>query len=199
MYNILILGATGVGKSTLINKLQNNKVADIGYGASPKTSYLDSYSLTEQITIWDTPGLGEGIKEDEKNKKKLKKILNKKDFIDLILIVIDVNNKAIDTTSELINFILETNEYYRNNFIFILNKVDEAKNFRYWKNRLRRPSKIQQLYINKTIEDVSKRIEENTKIKIKTFLNCSADEDYNIKTISNEIYSYILNKHIKGR
>ena len=95
VYNILIIGATGVGKSTLLNKLLNQDIAKIGY-VKPETSQLDSYSLTSKITLWDSPGLGDGIK-DENFEKKLRKILSIPNFIDRILIVVGIKNKGITT------------------------------------------------------------------------------------------------------
>jgi len=197
IYNILIIGATGVGKSSLLNKICKQEFASIGHKAYSETSDIESYPLTTKITIWDSPGLGEQTIQDKKYKKKLKKILLQEHMIDLILIVIDINNKSISTTIDLINFIKNINSKYTDRFLFILNKVDEAKHSRYWEDEDSKPSKNQYQYIESAITDYKKRIEESTNIKIQLFLNCSAEKEYNIHTISNSLYSYILSKYFE--
>ncbi len=199
MYNILIIGATGVGKSTLLNKIANKDIANIGYGVTPETKTLDKHALNSSITIWDSPGLGEAIKKDEEYEKNLRNILKKGSSIDFILIIIDIKNKSIETVRSLIKSILNMDKNYSDKFIFILNKVDEAKNFRYWDNKNNIPTSIQVNEIKEKINDYKKRIEESTKIKINLFLSCSAESGYNIHTINNSIYSYILAKHLKER
>ncbi len=196
MYNILIIGATGVGKSTLLNKLKNKDVANVGYGVKPETQTLDKYNLTSSITLWDSPGLGEAIDKDKSYKKRLKKILEDENFIDLILIIIDIRDKGITTVSKLIKNI---NKEFSDKFVFILNKVDVAKSERYWDSQNNCPSKIQLNEIQGKIKDYTKRIEEETNIQINHFLNCSAESGYNLHTISNSLYSCILAKHLKER
>jgi predicted GTPase len=115
------------------------------------------------------------------------------------LIVIDLTDKRIETVSKLIKKIVKINPDLHDRFIFILNKVDEAKNHRYWNDEKNCPSKEQQQEITAKIKDYTKRIEEKTKVKIKLFLHCSAEYNYKVHTIGNSIYSYILNKHFKER
>lgn len=55
--NVMILGKTGVGKSTLINSVFSENLAETGIG-KPITSMIRSYSKEGfPVTIYDTPGL----------------------------------------------------------------------------------------------------------------------------------------------
>lgn len=55
--NIIIAGKTGVGKSTLINSVFNEKIAEVGIG-KPVTDHLKEYTKSDMpITLYDTVGL----------------------------------------------------------------------------------------------------------------------------------------------
>jgi uncharacterized protein (DUF697 family) len=55
--NIAVVGNAGVGKSTLINSLFRERVADVGVGR-PVTDTIRRYDVPGlPICIWDTPGL----------------------------------------------------------------------------------------------------------------------------------------------
>ncbi|GAA8718058.1 hypothetical protein HpDR94a_11010 [Helicobacter pylori] len=72
--NILLMGATGVGKSSLINALFGQEVAKAGVG-KPITQHLEKYVDEEKgLILWDT----KGIEEDDKGYKIPWKALKKK-------------------------------------------------------------------------------------------------------------------------
>ena len=72
--NIMIIGKSGVGKSTLVNNLFRNDLAKTG-GVKPVTKNINRYSLPNYpLTIYDSQGF-ELNKNTQKNiKKQIKQI-----------------------------------------------------------------------------------------------------------------------------
>ena len=64
--NILITGATGCGKSSTINALFDMEVAKVGVGVNPETMHIERYDL-DGMTLWDSPGLGDGKEADNRH------------------------------------------------------------------------------------------------------------------------------------
>ncbi len=68
--NIMLVGATGCGKSSTINALfscnrqeEYVEAAKVGSRADPETRDIERYRIGNLI-LWDTPGLGDGTKID---------------------------------------------------------------------------------------------------------------------------------------
>ncbi|GAA9506985.1 hypothetical protein UBN25_06160 [Helicobacter pylori] len=94
--NILLMGATGVGKSSLINALFGKEIAKAGVG-KPITQHLEKY-IDEQkgLVLWDTKGI-EAKDKDYKDamqsiKKEMEdsfKTLDEKEAIDVAYLCVD--------------------------------------------------------------------------------------------------------------
>ena len=61
----MLVGSTGSGKSSTINALFNMDIAKVGVGVDPETTDIAKFEL-DNLIIWDTPGLGDGIDSDKK-------------------------------------------------------------------------------------------------------------------------------------
>ncbi|WP_232254696.1 GTPase [Helicobacter pylori] len=71
--NILLMGATGVGKSSLINALFGKEVAKAG-GGKPVTQHLEKYVDEEKgLILWDTKGIEDGEERYKNTMESLKK------------------------------------------------------------------------------------------------------------------------------
>lgn len=83
--HILLVGATGAGKSSTINALFNTQHAKVGTGTDPETKEITQYEL-DNITLWDTPGLGESPDADKRHISSLRAKLSEKDANNNLLI-----------------------------------------------------------------------------------------------------------------
>ena len=131
---MLIVGGTGVGKSSTINALfavddKISEQAKVGVEiGKPETMDIQKYEIRNLI-LWDTPGLGDGEK-DEGHKELIKNKLNEtkegsnEALIDLVLVIIDANSKDLSSAYELINKIIIPNMREKDRIVIAMNKCD---------------------------------------------------------------------------
>lgn len=98
--NLMLVGATGSGKSSTINSLFNTSVAKVGVGVDPETKDIECYQM-ENLTIWDSPGLGDSIEKDEQYAQEIAKKLAETDEEgnSLIDLVVSKNGKPLDRSN----------------------------------------------------------------------------------------------------
>lgn len=70
--NVLIIGKTGVGKSTLINKIADKQIAKTGSG-SPITRGIQQCKIDDKFTIFDSQGIE--IKDYDSTKRQIEAFL----------------------------------------------------------------------------------------------------------------------------
>lgn len=200
--NIMIIGGTGVGKSSTINALFKGNVAKVGINPAPETMEITKFKIDDDITIWDSPGLGDGIR-DKGHKEKIIKLLHRTDeeennFIDCVLVIVSASSKDLGTEFELINKILIPNlgEEVSERIIVAINKADEAISPRYWDNKNNCPSEEQRKFLEEKVIDIQNRIYESTGVDIKPIYYTAgySDEKYNDPSYKiDELMIFILN------
>ncbi len=201
--NIMLVGATGSGKSSTINALFDMEVAKVGVGVEAETDSITKYEL-ENLTIWDTPGLGDGKKADKKYKDMLIRKLNETDedgipMIDLVLVILDASSKDLGTSYALINNVIIPciGEEASERIIVALNQADLAMKGRHWKAEENEPDEKLTEYLKEKADSVRERIMETTGISIRPVYYCAGytDEDgdrcapYNLT----KLLYYVLN------
>lgn len=201
--NIMIIGGTGVGKSSTINALFKGNVAKVGVNPSPETMEITKFKIDDNITLWDSPGLGDGIR-DKEHKKKIIELLHRKDkkgnnFIDCVLVIVSASSKDLGTEFTLINKVLIPNlgEEAGKRIIVAINKSDEAISERYWDKENNCPSNQQKEFLEEKIIDIQNRIYESTKVDIKPMYYKAGYNDENFKDPSykiDELMIFILDR-----
>jgi len=131
--DVMVTGVTGAGKSTTLNSLFKKTISEVGSGTNPMTMELDSYSLSDAVRFWDTPGLGDGVSRDAQHSRKLIDLLGKTysfdggqnvyGFIDLALIIIDGSTRDMGIVYRLINDIVIPNIQH-DRVIVAINQAD---------------------------------------------------------------------------
>lgn len=170
--NLMITGATGCGKSSTINALFNTAVAKVGTGVDPETMDIEKYEF-ENLTLWDTPGLGDGKEADNRHAKNIIKKLNEQDkdgslLIDLVLVILDGSTRDLGTSYELINNVIIPNlgEDKTNRILVAINQADVAMKGRYWDDKKNSPEPQLEKFLEEKVQSVKKRIKEGTGVDV---------------------------------
>ncbi len=170
---MLITGGTVCGKSSTINALFNANVAKVGVGVDPETMDTTKYEL-DNLVLWDSPGLGDGIEADKRHSKSIIKKLNELDsdgnpLIDLVLVILDGNSRDYGMSFQFINEVIipSFDPKDKNKRILVaINQADVAMKGKYWNDKENRPEQQLEKFLKEKVGSVKNRIYEVTRIDI---------------------------------
>ena len=192
--NIMLVGATGCGKSSTINALfavgENKKeVAKVGSKSEPETKDIEKYRIGNLI-LWDTPGFGDGTEVDEHHKKVIKELLEEVDdagnaLIDLVLVILDGSTRDLGTSYKILNEIIVPEFKNDTGRILIgLNQADIAmKTGRHWNYEKNEPDEILIQFLEEKVQSIQKRIKEDSGVDILPVYYCAGYEEENGDTV----------------
>ena len=184
--DVMIIGATGAGKSTTLNALLGRCAAKVGYGADPETMNLDEYYLNEFVRFWDTPGLGDDYFKDKQHAKKIASLIHRNclycSLIDLVLIILEGGNRDMNSTFRLINEVLIPNSFPRDKILVAINKCDAVKP-RHWNKEKNAPDEKLSEFLNAETISVKRRIFESTGVKVINPIYYSGECGYNLNKL----------------
>lgn len=196
--DVLLVGSTGVGKSSTLNALFGEQKAKVGTGVDPETQLVESYMLNDVLRFWDSAGLGDGKEADRAHRQKLIDVLSKTythsdgqwGWIDLVFVILDGSSRDLGTAYDLLrDVILKMIDPDR--VIVAINQADMAMKGRYWDKVLHQPQPNLQQFLDEKAESVQKRILEATGLQISKPVYYSAYENYHLKEIMDAVINHI--------
>lgn len=187
IFDVMVTGVTGAGKSTTLNALFQKEISKVGRGVEPETMTLDSYKLNDSFRLWDTPGLGDGKQKNKEHSEKLVDLLYEDylsdnityGFVDLVLVIIEGSNRDMGTTYKLLNEIIVPN-FQKDRIFVVINQADVAMKGRYWDFDNNKPMVKLKSFLEEQADSIQRRVKEATGVEIIRPIYYSAEHDYNI-------------------
>lgn len=195
--NIMLVGATGCGKSSTINALfGEGEVAKVGTKADPETKDIEKF-IIGNLVLWDTPGLGDGTEIDEHHKDIIGELLEEEDedgnaLIDLVLVILDGSTKDMGTSYKILNeVIIPKLENEAGRILVALNQADIAmKTGRHWDYEKNEPDKILVDFLEEKLQSIKTRIKADSGIDIEPVYYCAGYKEDS----GDVVYPYNLSK-----
>ena len=165
-------------------------MATVGNGVDPETMYLDYYLLNDVFRLWDTPGLGDGVANDETHKRKLIDLLYKTysldgniyGWIDSVIVVLEGLNRDMGSTYTLLNEVIVPN-IQAERILVVINQADMAMKGRHWNKETNRPDEVLLDFLEKQTISIQNRVKEATGVTIKKPVYYSAEYGYNVEKL----------------
>ena len=199
--DIMVVGATGVGKSTTLNSLFSYEIAKVGTGVDPETYEITPFKLGNNIRLWDTPGLGDGTQEDKIHKRAIKRLLkhnvevNGKIYglIDLVILIIDSSSRDLSSSYTIVRKILKHIAPER--VLIIVNQADFSMKGRNWDHKNHSPNELLLAHLREQSKSIKRRIFESTGLDVKLPIFYSAKENYNTTAVFDFIIENMPKAH----
>ena len=200
--DVLVIGATGAGKSSTLNALFQQEVAKVGGQCDPETMHVSSMNLNEMLRFWDTPGLGDGISEDRCHAEELIRLLykdyyldeNRYGLVDLVLVILDGSGRDMGTTYKLLNEVVVPN-FQTDRVLIAINQADVAMKGRHWDEEKNCPDEVLWEFLENKVDSIQARVKEATGIQVTRPVYYSAEKEFHV----NELLDMIIDHMPKER
>ena len=199
--DVLLVGATGTGKSSTLNALFNSTIAKVGEGVDPETQEISAHKLHDYLRFHDSAGLGDGKQNDLYHAKNITSELlstcgeniDDNGFIDLVMVLLDGSSRDLGTTFQLLeSVILKSIE--PNRVIVAINQADMAMKGRYWDASQNKPEPTLIDFLEEKALSVKQRINESTGLSINKPVYYSAKNRYNVDKLLDHIIQHFPTK-----
>lgn len=193
--DVLLVGATGTGKSSTLNAIFGDSVSKVGDGVDPETQSISAYMVHDYLRIHDSAGLGDGLEADAKHARAItEKLLQQCNggygFIDLALVILDGGSRDLGTALRLLESVV-VKAISPDRVIVAINQADMAMKGRYWNQSLCRPENELLDFLAEKADSVQRRIKESTGFQIKQPVCYSASNNWNLNRLVDHIVEHI--------
>ena len=123
---IVFLGRSNVGKSSLINNLTNSNIAKVSQ-VPGKTQLINFFNVDNKFYLVDLPGYGYAKVEREKREiwgREIIQYINNRDNIKIFFLLLDIRRKPSDDDKEILSMIKNSGK----EIVYILTKTDKLSN-----------------------------------------------------------------------
>lgn len=198
--DILLLGATGVGKSSTLNAIFGNNVAKVGDGVDPETQSISDYRVHDYLRIHDSAGLGDGREADVLHMDALARTLQWRcngeqshyGVIDLALVIMDGGSRDLGTTYQLLESVV-LKHIAPERVVLAINQADMAMKGRHWNRVLGSPEPELAVFLAEKAVSVQERILMSTGLFVEQPVCYSASYEWNIDALIDHIIAHIPN------
>ncbi|WP_252400033.1 GTPase [Campylobacter jejuni] len=177
---------------------------EINSSSKPVTQEIKEYQLSN-LTIYDSPGLGDGSENDSRHMEKIKNLLEKNDDgkakIDLVLVIVNATTRDLESTYKTINEAIMPYMEEKERILIALNKCDKASDnpditFDYKENKL---SQELEEILEEKVKAIKERIKADTEIDVDVIYYAAGyyNEDTKEKRPAynlNKLLAYIVDK-----
>lgn len=174
--NVLLVGGTGVGKSSTIHALFKESGMEsgvkIGDSTKPETMEIARYDLGNFV-IWDTPGLGDTPANDARHREIITELLKRTDakgnpVIDLVLLILDAGSRDYSSAFTLIKDVIHPNLTSQNmdRLLIAVNQADMAMKGRYWDKIENKPEQPLVDRLDELVQTIRERIQADTALGV---------------------------------
>lgn len=196
--DVLVVGATGSGKSTTLNTFFQREVAKVGDGVDPETMQVASYRFNQLCRLWDSPGFGDGTEQDKRHAQTVAEVLRRAyrmdnepfGLIDLVLVIVDGGSRDLGTTYRLLENVILPN-IQPDRVLVAINQADMAMKGQHWDRLAHRPDWGLLQFLREKEVSIQRRIRESTGMTIPRPVTYSALENYNITGLYDLIIDHI--------
>ncbi|MYM65320.1 GTP-binding protein HSR1 [Pseudoduganella sp. FT55W] len=196
--DVLLVGATGAGKSSTLNAIFGDTVAKVGEGVDPETKSIAAYRVHDYLRIHDSAGLGDGAEADVQHAKAItQKLLNccappqeGYRFIDLALVVLDGSSRDLGTAFHLLESVV-LKAIAPERVVVAINQSDQAMKGRHWNHGQNRPDTELAKFLADKVDSVQRRIQESTGLHITPPVCYSASRNWNIDRLMGHIIQHV--------
>lgn len=199
--NVLVVGGTGVGKSSTINALFKelkedvDEEAKVGTSAKPQTMDVKCYKRGN-FAIWDSPGLGDSEENDKMHAEKIESLLRKTikrenlnifhvlngykyyttALIDMVLVIVDASSRDLGTTYKLIKEVIIPNLDEKERILIAMNKCD-LRSPRYFDYEKNQPKEELIKQLDEDVKEIKNRIKEDTGVDVEVVYYAAGETD----------------------